>query len=418
MGSILLKNTAYLDEDLNVKYGDIGISGEIIDSVGTAADKAYDQTIDCSGCVAIPAFVNGHAHSPMALLKGYAENMALNEWLNEKIFPFEATMDEDDVYNSALLAVAESVRFGCVSTTDMYYRFDAMTAAYEQAGFKSNISLSVLTHNAESSMKEYIYALDKMKQLSDRIRLDVAIHAVYTSTPEIVREFSLFAKQHGLRMHTHLSETQRENDDWKQKYGMTPTQYLYKLGMFDVPTTAAHCVYLEDGDAEILSANNVSIAVNCTSNLKLASGIPDIAKMLRYGINVTIGTDSVSSNNNLDMFEEMKLFALLPKAVNRDPALISPDVALHAATRAGALAQGRDDCGLIKKGFKADIAVINMDTPHMHPIHDIKNNLVYAAGGSDVRMTLCDGRILYKDGQFTTLDFEKLKAWAERRISR
>ncbi len=416
MSSILLKNTSYLDENFDVKHGDIGIRNEIIDFVGDKATGEYEQTIDCSECAAMPAFVNGHAHSPMTLLKGYAENMALSDWLNKMIFPFEATMDEDDVYNSALMSVAESVRFGCVSTTDMYYRFDAMTSAYEQAGFKSNISLSVLTHNAESSMKEYIYALDRLKSLSSRIKLDVAIHAVYTSTPEVVKEFSAFAKQHGLRMHTHLSETKQENEECKAKYGITPTRYLYNLGMFDVPTTAAHCVYLEDGDREILAANNVTVAVNCTSNLKLASGIPDIAKLLKSGINVTIGTDSVSSNNNLDMFEEMKLFALLPKAVNRDPELISPTLALRAATRSGALAQGRNDCGLIKEGFKADIAVIDFNSPHLHPIHDVKNNLVYAAGGSDVRITVCDGKILYKDGEFLTLDFEKLKHWAERRI--
>ena len=209
-------------------------------------------------------------------------------------------------------------------------------------------------------------------------------------------------------MHVHVSETKKEHEECKERHGgKTPVKYLSDLGLFDTRTTAAHCVWVEPEDMDILKEKNVSVASNPISNLKLASGVCNVPELLRRGINVTIGTDSVSSNNSLNFIEEMKAFAIASKMMYSDPTAVSPKQTAAAATVNGAKAQGRNDCGVLDKGYRADLAVIDVSGPNMHPVHDMLNNLVYSASGSDVCMTMCDGKVLYRDGEFTTIDIEK-----------
>lgn len=417
MSSILFKNISLVNDHFNQQNNVyVGISDKKIDYIGNEYKNGYTREYDGKNKCLIPAFYNTHAHSPMSLLRGYAENLSLSDWLTKKIFPFEATMTAEDVYYSMLLSCAEMVRFGCISTTDMYFFGDAMAKAVLDSGVKSNISLAATIFNAETLRKEYPLLLEKYKTASDRLKIDCSIHAPYTSNPELVTEFSDFASENNLHMHIHLSETEQENLDCKAKYGCTPTEYFEKGGAFRTPTTAAHCVYLEDSDLFILKKHKVTVATCPTSNFKLASGFCDVKRLLDKGIQVALGTDSVASNNNLDMFGDMKLFAILPKGIQKDPTVITPSQALYAATRAGAISQGRNDCGSISVGNKADLAVIDLDNPHLTPLHDLLNTLVYSTNGSDVVLTMSDGNILYENGEYKTIDIEKVKAYARNRI--
>ena len=215
-------------------------------------------------------------------------------------------------------------------------------------------------------------------------------------------------------MHVHLSETQSEHEECKTKHGMTPTHYFNSLGLFDTPTTAAHCVWLEPDDYPVLKEKGVTVACNPVSNMKLASGVCNVPELLRQGINVGIGTDSVASNNSLNFIEEMKFFAVASKGKFYDPTAVTPVDTLRAATLAGAKSQGREDCGLMKEGYKADFVVIDISGPHMYPVHDLINNLVYSASGSDVVMTVVDGKVLYENGEYKTIDIEKTLFEADR----
>lgn len=358
-------------------------------------------------------FVNSHAHSPMTLMRGYGENLALQDWLGSKIFPFEAKLRDEDVYNGTLLAMAESIRFGIVSTTDMYYFSEAMIKAIIESGTKNNISRSI-TNFTGADLWSLEGALE-MKSIFEkyngaehgRIRVDMSLHAEYTSDPATARALAEYTKEIGANMHVHVSETKFEHDACKEKYGLTPTQYFAAQGLFDTRTTAAHCVWLEGEDFDIIKEKGVTVASNPVSNLKLASGVCNVPELLKRGINVAIGTDSVASNNSLNFIEEIKTFALASKMYYKDPTSVTPLEALRAATLGGAIGQGREDCGKLAVGCKADLIVLDTDQPHMKPVHNILNNIVYSASGSDVILTMVDGRVLYKDGDYKTIDIER-----------
>ncbi len=417
MSSILFKSITLIDSDftqMTDMY--VGVRDSKIDYIGKEYKSGYEREYCGQKKCLIPAFYNAHAHSPMSFMRGYAENLSLHDWLQNKIFPFEATLTAEDIYYSMMLSFAEMIRFGCVSTSDMYYNGASMAKAVLDSGVKSNISLASTIFNAESLKKEYPRLIEEYGTASDRLKIDCSIHAPYTSDPALVEEFSDLACRYNLNMHIHLSETERENIECIEKYGITPTSYFEKGGAFRTPATAAHCVYITDDDIEILKEHNVTVATCPASNLKLASGFCDVKRLIDRGINVALGTDSVASNNNLDMFGDMKLFAILPKGVHKDPITIAPSMALYAATRAGALSQGRTDCGVISVGNKADLAVIDLNNPHLTPAHDVLNTLVYSAIGSDVVLTMSDGDILYENGEYKTIDVEKITAYAENRI--
>ncbi len=419
---MLFENITILDEELEVRHNMyVGIKGEFIEYIGEERPEGdYGESYDGRGKLLMSAFYNAHAHSPMMLMRGYGENLALSDWLNTKIFPFEDKLYSDAVYYSTLFAMAESLRFGIVSSSDMYYFCDDMARAVIESGAKANISRSITSfepgtiigneryREAESLFDNYHGADD------GKILVDASIHAEYTNTEQSMMEVADFAKERGINMHVHISETQSEHEECKQRHGgRTPVQLLNDLGAFDTNTTAAHCVWVTDEDMDILAEKGVTVASCPVSNLKLASGICNVPAMLEKGINVAIGTDSVASNNSLNFIEEMKFFALLNKAAKSDPTLITPKQTLHAATYAGALAQGRHDCGRLREGNKADLTVLDISAPHMRPVHDLATNIVYSASGSDVVLTMADGKVLYKDGDFLTIDIEKTIAETE-----
>lgn len=419
---MLFKNISILNESFEIEENMyVGIDGEKITYISKEAPKrGFGRVYDGTGKLLMSGFVNTHAHSPMALMRGYGENMALQDWLNKKIFPFEAKLTGDAVYWATMLAMAESVRFGIVSTTDMYYFSEDMVRAIAESGTKNNLSRSITCFD-DSELWE-LESAKEMKSLFEtyhnaeggRIKVDMSIHAEYTSTPKIVRQMAEYTFSIGANMHVHLSETQSEHEECKARHGMTPAAYFNRLGLFDTPTTAAHCVWIEGEDFEILKEKGVTVASNPVSNMKLASGVCNVPKLLDMGINVSLGTDSVASNNSLNYIEEMKYFATAAKERVKDPTAVTPKQALRAATSSGAQSQGRSDTGVLARGKKADLIVLDISGPHMHPVHSLINNLVYSASGSDVVLTMADGKILYENGKYFTIDLERAVYETER----
>lgn len=384
-------------------------------------ESPYSREYDGKGKLLMSGFFNGHGHSPMALMRGYGENMSLQDWLFKKIFPFEDKLDSEAVYWGTMLTMAESLRYGIVSTSDMYYFCDDMARAVIESGAKANISRSIT--NPMGTPVSELASFDEMKSFysnfhnaaDGRIKVDMSLHAEYTSNPETAMALADYAKSlDDTIMHIHVSETKAEHEECMGRHGLTPAAYLEKMGLFDVPTIAAHCVYSDENDLDIFKAKGVTVATNPVSNMKLASGICDVQRILDKGINLAIGTDSVASNNSLDFMEEMKVMTIGCKAHTGDPKAVTPADALRAATYGGAKAQGRFESGLLKEGTKADLIVIDISQPNMHPVHNLINNLVYSSSGKDVVMTIADGKVLYDNGEYTTIDIEKTIFEAER----
>ena len=413
---MLFKNITVIDADFNVlQDAYVAVTDDKITYVGQSRpDGEFGREYDGKGKLLMSGFINAHAHSPMTLMRGYGENLKLQDWLNTRIFPFEAHLDSNAVYWGTLLAMAESLQYGIVSTSDMYYFCDDMVKAVIDSGAKANVSRSItnFTDQPAQSLESY----QEMKDLyqtyhnaeNGRIKIDMSLHAEYTSNPQTARALAEYAKEiEDTVMHIHVSETRSEHEECIARHGMTPAAYLADAGLFDVPALAAHCVYSTEEDLELFREKGVTVATNPVSNMKLASGICDASKVLEKGVGLAIGTDSVASNNSLDFFEEMKVLAIGNKVSKLDPQAMTPVQLLHAATMGGAKAQRRNDCGCIKAGQKADIIVVDIARPNMHPVHSIINNLVYSCNGSAVVMTMVDGRILYENGEFLTIDVEK-----------
>ena len=419
---MLFSDITILDENLEIKeHMYVGVEGKIISYIGSSRpEKDFGEEYDGRGKLLMSAFYNAHAHSPMMLMRGYGENLALSDWLNTRIFPFEEKLYNDAVYYSTLLAMAESARFGIVSTTDMYYFCEDMVRAVVDSGAKANISRSITSFTEGSvkntdSFKEAVALAEQYHRSAEgRVLIDASIHAEYTNTEQSILDVAEYASDYGLNMHVHISETKSEHEECMQRHGgRTPVQLFRDLGAFDTRSTAAHCVWITEQDMEILAEKDVTVASCPVSNLKLASGIANIPALLDKGINVAIGTDSVASNNSLNFIEEMKFFTLLGKVKYMDPTVVTPRQTLMAATRAGALSQGREDGGILKEGNRADLIVLDLSVPHMRPIHDLLTNIVYSASGSDVVLTMCDGKILYQEGEFLSVDIEKAVAETE-----
>ena len=412
---MLFSNIRILDENFEIKdkmY--VATDDDRIVYVGDCMPRGdFGDIRDGKGKLLMPAFHNAHGHSPMALLRGYAENMKLQDWLFTKVFPFEDKLDSNAVYWGTLLTMAEGMRFGIVSHSDMYYFLDDMVRATDESGMKANISRAITEFGdgdpwETERVKEMKDTYERLDGAADgRVKIDISIHAEYTNSLRAMQAVADYCNQVGAINHIHISETKSEHEECKVKYGKTPVKLMNDIGAFDSKALAAHCVWVEDEDMDILKEKGVSVATNPMSNMKLASGIANVPEMLRRGINVAIGTDSVASNNSLNFFEEMKMFAIAPKIRFNDPTLITPKQTLYAATRAGALAQGREDAGLVKEGFKADLIMIDLEQPNMYPVHDLMNNLVYSASGTDIVMTMSDGKIVYENGEYKTLDIEK-----------
>lgn len=406
-----------MDESMHV-YADafVGVEDGKISYLAKKAPPGGvkpQQIIDGTGMVLMPGLINCHTHLPMTILRGYADDCDLQTWLTEHIFPKEDRLDGRCVKAATLLGIAECLQFGVTSVSEMYDHVDAIAEAVAESGIKANIARGATMFLGDEfdfetfpACRELVAACEKWQGYdAGRIRIDACIHAEYTSTYQFWDAVSHYAAGEGLRMQVHLSETKSEHDSCLEKYGLTPAELLDCHHVFDVPATAAHCVWLSGSDRKLLAKRRVS-AVHCpASNLKLASGTADVMAMVKDGMNVCLGTDSDASNNNLDLFEEIKLAALLAKGKTGDPTAVPASAALMMATVCGARAQGREaECGMIKAGMDADLILVDFTRPHLMPCHNVISNLVYSARGSDVALTMVRGRVLYAGGKFPTID--------------
>ncbi len=428
---MLFADIDLLDENLDYRTHQwVGVSDGRIAYLGGAAPEgadaaAYGEVYDGRGKLLMPAFYNAHAHAPMTLLRGYAENLPLQSWLNDQVFPFEAKITPEDCYWGTLLSCAEMARYGVVSFSDMYYHMQEGARAAIDAGLKMNVSDTLIAFGDVGLDELPLRAQDdrlvsELHGAADgRIVVDCNIHAEYTSNPRAVADMAAYAKANGLRIQLHASETALEHEECKQRHdGLTPIRYFESLGVLDVPVTAAHCVWVDDEDVDVLVRRGVFVAANPASNMKLGSGFAPIPKMLERGVNVCLGTDGMASNNNHDMMQDLYLLALLYKGATHDPAVVTPKQALAAATRMGALSQGRADCGYVAVGAKADLCVVDTSGPSWAPMTNPLVNVVYAGHGADVCLTMCDGRVVYRDGSYPTLDVERAKAEVDARTKR
>lgn len=407
-----------MDEELRVLFSAfVGVTdGKISYLSRSAPDEQPAQIINGEGMVLMPGLINCHTHLPMTALRGYADDLVLSDWLKDYIFPAEDRLDARAVRASTLLGLAECLRFGTTSVSDMYFFCDEIAEAVAQSGIKANLSRSAVLMPQEdfcfdtnSRCRELVELKEKWHNYdSGRIRVEASVHAEYTSDYRLWEALSEYCLSEGLRMHIHLSETRDEHEACKERYGLTPAQVLDCHHVFDMPGMAAHCVWLEPEDRALLAKRKIS-AVHCpVSNFKLASGRADVMEMIRAGMNVALGTDSAASNNNLDLFEEIKAAALAAKATG-DPKALPAQAAVMMATVCGARAQGREaECGMIKVGMDADLILLDFTQPHLMPCHNVLSHLAYAVRGNDVVMTMVRGKILYAAGEYKTIDLSEV----------
>lgn len=412
-----------LNKDFEVdQHQYVVVDGERIKYVGAnEPEGTFEEIIDGHNKFLMPAFYNTHCHVPMTLLRGYGEGLPLQRWLNERIFPFEANFKAEEKYWGAKIGACELIKSGCVSISDNYFDLPIYGESLYEAGMKANLSNPLMvfgegSYFTDNSYRDTCNLVEYIKNKNDdRLKVDISVHSEYCSTLESAKEACQYAKEKGLIITFHASETKKEFDECKERHnGLTPIQFFKEAGAFDCPTVAAHCVWLTDEDMKIMKDAGAVVSHNPSSNLKLASGIAPIKKYYDYGMKISFGTDGASSNNNLDMLEEIQLAALLCRGQSYDANAIPVKDVLRMATLEGALAQGRTDCGTIEKGKRADLIMFNLDTPNMQPDYDTASNVLFAAKTSDIVLTMCDGTIIYKDGELKFVDEEKTVAEANK----
>lgn len=417
MKTLLSNGSIFSDIPHNniIKNGYLGIENDrIIYLSSEKPQDHYDQEINCYNHLLVPGFYNMHTHASMAVLRGAGSGLPLQRWLTEAIFPHEAKMRTED-YNAGMrISMMEMIASGVVSFSDMYFRQDAFMQDVLDSGMRANINRPMMNLQSEDSgeTEKILAEIERLYKEyngagNGRIIIDFGIHSEYLTNEKSVKKVLDICQKYHSRMELHLSETQKENEECITKRGKTPTQYLFDLGVFDVPIIAAHCVWLTEHDMDLLKEADATIVHNPSSNLKLGSGFIKMHSILNKGIRTAIGTDGSASNNNQNLLEEMHIAALLSSGINYDAAAITAPQILKMATINGAEGQGRNNCGTFALGNKADIISFNLDSPHMHPDLDPAALLIYSAQSSDIDMNIIDGKMVYKNGEFLTIDKER-----------
>lgn len=359
---------------------------------------SWDIEIDCKDNLLMPGFKNAHTHSGMTFLRSYADDLPLHQWLNEMIFPMESKLTGDDIYDLTRLAVLEYLTSGITSIFDMYLTPDTIAEACMDTGMRC-VMVSGL-NNFSSSIEQVEEEYLKWNRKNSLISYQLGFHAEYTCSKELLCHVADLAHRHRAPVYTHMAETAHEVEECKARYGMTPAVFLDSLGMFEFGGGGFHCVHMTEDDMDIFRKRRMHVITNPGSNLKLASGIAPIAEYERRKIPVAIGTDGPASNNCLDMFREMFLVTGLSKIKEKDAASLDAMRVLRMATVHGAKAMRLNKADTLTKGKYADIIMIDLHQPNMQPIHNIPKNLVYSGSKSNVLMTMINGKILYRNGEF------------------
>lgn len=411
---IILKNILALlpegDRDV-IRETDIYIEGSKIASIGKKPEGfSEDKVIDGKDRFAIPGLVNCHTHSYMSFMRNVADDLSFMDWLFGTIDPIEQQMTDEDTYWGACLAIIEMMKSGTTCFNDMQMNIHQTTRAVKESGMRAVISRGLVgSGNDEAGQMRLRQAYEERDAAADCDRLTFMLgpHAPYTCDDGFMRIVSEEAKKNHMRIHVHLSESESEIEQIREKYHCTPIEMAAKNGLFDVPAVAAHCVQITEGDMDILREKNVSVVTNPASNMKLGNGFAPVPKMLEKGINVCIGTDGAASNNSLNLFHEMSLLALIHKGVERTPQCISAAETIRIATINGAKALGLEkEIGSLEEGKKADIAILNLNTPSLTPRNNLIAGLSYSANGSEVETVIIDGKITMENRKILTMDEE------------
>jgi len=412
---IRLHNAKILSmKEETMERGELWIEDGVIEYIGKekVSEKKFDREIDLHKNLVMPGFKNAHAHSPMTFARSYADDLPLDKWLNEKIFPMEAKLTDKHVYYYSKLAYMEYLSSGITAAFDMYYEPEAMIQASVESGFRTVLCGAV--NNFKESVEILEGYFKEYNQRHDLISYILGFHAEYTTDLDIMKRIGRLAEKYKSPVFVHNSETRREVENCKKKYGMTPTQLFKECGMYEYGGGGFHCLYLSEKDIEIFKEKQLYAVLNVCSNLKLASGFVPANKYQKAGMKLALGTDGPSSNNALDMFREMYILNVLQKVIEQDAVALSAFDTLKMATVYGAEAMGLKDCDVLEKGKKADLIVIDLQTPNMQPENNLFHHLVYSAEKQNVYMTMIDGKILYENGEYKTMDAEEIYFFANK----
>lgn len=411
---ILLKNILAVmpegDRDI-IKETSIYIEGSRIKGIGTEPEGFMaDQVIDGRDRLAIPGLVNCHTHSYMSFMRNVADDLSFMDWLFGTIDPIEQQMTDEDTYWGACLAIIEMMKSGTTCFNDMQMNIHQTTRAVKESGMRAVISRGLVGSGDDEAgqmrLRQAYEERDAAKDC-DRLTFMLGPHAPYTCDDAYMRIVSQEAKKNHMGIHVHLSESESEIQQIQEKYGCSPIEMADQNGLFDVPAIAAHCVQITEKDMEILKKKNVSVVTNPASNMKLGNGFAPVPAMLEKGINVCLGTDGAASNNSLNMFHELSLLTLIHKGVKRTPQCVSAREGFRIATINGARALGLEkETGSLEEGKKADIAILNLNTPSLTPRNNLLAGLSYSANGSEVETVIIDGKITMQDRKILTMDEE------------
>ncbi len=403
-------------EDSVVENGAVAVKGEAIVAVGRedelTAFKA-SKIIDADGGIIMPGLINSHTHAAMTIFRGLADDLPLMTWLNDHIFPAEAGLTPEKVYDGALLACAEMILSGTTCFCDMYLFEDNVAQAAKMAGMRAvvgEVLFDFPSPNYGSLEKGFAYTEMLVEKYRNDPLINIAVepHSPYLCAPGLLQKASLLAQKNDLLLVIHVSETKSEISEINEKYGLTPVGFLASLGVLSSNLLACHCVHLTEDDIALLKKHDVKVAHNPESNMKLASGIAPVPELLKQGICVGIGTDGCASNNNLDLFHEMSMAAKLGKVFTHDPAVMDAKSVLRMATIGGARALGLSGItGSLETGKKADIIILDTHKPHLTPIYSPVSHLVYAARGSDVTTSVINGKLIMEDRKLLSFDIAK-----------
>ena len=415
--TILIKNALILNpNNFEEKKQSLLIKNDLIAEISDEIDESnVDKIIDGEGKVLLPGFVNTHTHLSMTLFRGLADDLSLDTWLNDHIWPMEANLNGDYCYAGALLGAVELIKSGTTTFSDMYFYMEDVARAVDEAGIRAVLSYGMIdfgdAERREAEIKENLTLFENCNGMADgRIKVFFGPHSPYTASEELLIKVRQLADEYNMGIHIHVSETQKEINDVSEEKGLRPFEYLDKIGFLGPDVVAAHSVWLSDEEIEIIKKHDVKISHNPCSNMKLASGIAPVSKLMENDICVSIGTDGASSNNNLDLIEELKTASLLQKVSTLDPNVLNSHEAIAMGTIKGAEALGlADEIGSIEVGKKADIILIDTNSANMVPDSStLTSNIIYSANGSNVDTTICNGKILMENKKLTVLDEQEI----------
>lgn len=403
-----------------IENGEVIVDRNQIIYVGKAKENnkniKYEREIDLDGNLLMPSFKNAHTHSAMTFGRSFSDDMPLQEWLYDKIFPLEDLLTGDDIYRLSKIAFLEYLTSGISACFDMYYFPENMAKASVETGFRTVMCGAVNNFKESVPLLEAYY--NKYNNYDELISYRLGFHAEYTTSVDIMRDIAKLAEKYEAPVFMHSSETMSETQECIHSTNKTPTELFDQLGLFNYGGGAFHSVWVDENDLDIYKKRGVYAVINSGSNCKLASGVAPVERMIQKDIKLALGTDGPSSNNALDMFREMYLTCVLQKIKNRDASSTPAEKVLEMATTGSAKCMGLDDCDCIDPGKKADLIVIDLKRPSMQPIQNITKNLVYSGSKDCVKLTMVNGKILYENGDFPTLDIEKIYSEANEVVRR